>query len=189
MTLYNGTYGFQVDYPEDWEIDVSSFASFFTSEYEDFDDLILENISVATDDLSYYGYSDMGLDEYTDLSLDGLLTDPDYVLVDRGERDLGSYEGRYLLGGYEFGGMELEVLQIFTLSDGVVYLFTYTYESAKADLWEDTVDHMIDSFEITSFVDPASGLPTLDGVNEELASDMPDTGVARTSLIHVLQRL
>lgn len=149
MTFMHSSEGFQMDYPNEWEVDTSSdmILVAFYSQAEGAEDLFSENINLTTEDTTTYG--EVSLQEYADAGLENIqVALPEYVLTDQGTRTFAGQEGSYLLGTYPVQGIELEIYSLFTIVNGKAYVLTYTYESSQAATYQAVADAMIDSFKL-----------------------------------------
>ena len=146
MTYTDLEYFFQIDYPSDWDVTAEFGAVHvtFTTPYSDVEDYFSENANITTEDISYYG--DLTLTEYGDAAL-GQMTSalPEYVLIDRGTRTMGTYDAGYLVGAYDLGFAQSEILSVFTIVDETVYIMTFTNEAGNTE-FDAAVDQMLETF-------------------------------------------
>jgi len=137
-------WGFTLDYPEDWVIEPSMSGTFFTSPYENSKDVLLENASIAIEDLS--SYPDITLQEYAVGSLNYLNGDSAYSFVEQGESFFGEYAGWFLLGTYNVNEKEAGVRSLFILRENRAYIFTYMYELPEKESYQLLMESMVESF-------------------------------------------
>lgn len=175
MTFSDYYWGFELDYPEDWAIEPSMFGTFFTSPYENSKDTLLENASIAIEDLSQY--PGITLQDYAIASLNYLDGDSAYSFVEQGESSFGEYEGWFLLGTYNAGEEEAGVRSLFTLRENRAYIFTYMYELPEKAQYQSLVESMIESFGLIP------GKAEVEGGDIQENSNQGDYGF--TSLFHL----
>lgn len=144
ITFSDYYWGFELNYPENWTLEPSMSGTFFTSPYENTEDVLLENASLAVENL--FQHSDITLHDYAIASLNYLNRDPAYSFVEQGEVAFGGYEGWYLLGIYDVNGQKAGVRSLFTLQKNRAYIFTYMYEMPGESYERALIESMIGSF-------------------------------------------
>ena len=179
LTFVDYQYGFKLDFPEDWDLFPAYDVTLFSSQYEDYEDYLLENVAIAVEDVSYY--EQITLQDYADASLGYLVNDPEYSYIGQGEATLGAYEGMYINGVYEFSdGSIVGYVTFFTIQEGAAYVLGYMYEYPEKALYFDLIDHMVDSFEL---VEPIEANVSADDFSD--FSMIPAEEFGFTSLLHL----
>lgn len=144
MTFSDYYWGFELDYPEDWTFEPAMSGTFFSSPYENDEDTLIENASIAVENLSQY--PEITLQDYAVASLNYLNGDPAYSFVDQGESSFGQYEGWTLFGKYRLGSQEAGVRSVFTIQGNAAYIFTYMYEIPEKEQYQSLIRSMMDRF-------------------------------------------
>jgi serine/threonine-protein kinase len=152
LTYTDATYKIKLVYPKEWEKKVGELGTIvaFLSPPESASDTFRENVNIAIEDISS---RPMTLDEYTNLSLSQL---DQFVqnanVLESGEDTLGGIRAHRLVytGEMESNGKiyTLKWLQVYTIKNNKVYMFTYTSAEDSYSDYLDSVEQMIDSFEI-----------------------------------------
>lgn len=154
-TFTDFQFGFSVDYPQYWEFDPTVDESGTVVSFGGYETI---------DGFSRYGSASIGLmsvppemtiDQYDQESDDGLLSDPAFTFIDRGEQILGAYDGRYIVGTYDFGdGIGTVFLSVVAVHDGVGYIFNCLFDYGDDSSFDPVLDHMSVLFDtmMASFV-------------------------------------
>ncbi|HCW32432.1 MAG: hypothetical protein UT55_C0047G0005 [Candidatus Peregrinibacteria bacterium GW2011_GWE2_39_6] len=148
-TFTQNALGIKIDYPSDWQVAAVSQlipAMFSSPVKENSPGDFTENVVFSLEDIS--AYEGVTLEQYGDAAYGQLLKAlPDYKLLERGVRKVGSYDGAYLLGSYSVDEtLQGNVMSIFTLVEGTVYIISYTYTSTTDNSFQDIFEAMVNSF-------------------------------------------
>lgn len=152
LTYTDATYKISLIYPKDWEKKVGKMGTVvaFLSPPENASDEFRENVNIVIEDISS---QPMTLDEYTNLSLnqlDQFVQNPN--ILESSEDTLSGIRAYRLVytGEMESNGnvYALKWLQVYTIKNNKVYMFTYTSAEDSYSDYLDSVEEMIDSFEI-----------------------------------------
>lgn len=142
-TFEDFEFGFSVDYPDTWDFDPTvsdggTVISFSGSE-------IVEEVSrYGSASIGLMGLpSDMTVDEYDQSSDDSLLEDPSFTYVDRGTQALGAYDGRYIVGTYDFGdGSHSVFLSVVAVNNDIGYTFNGLFDYGDENSFQPVLDRM-----------------------------------------------
>lgn len=160
-------FGFSVDYPTTWDFDptvdtAGTVVSF--SGYENIGGVDrYGSASVALLSVS----PDMTIDEYDQGSDDLLLSDPSFSYIDRGVQDLGVYDGRFIVGTYDFGdGIGNVFVSVVAVNNGVAYTFNGLFEygdDADFDVVFEQMSAFLDTMMASFVINKTPDLSTYDG--------------------------
>jgi len=110
-------------------------------------DIFQDNVNIIVQDLSA---QPMTLDEYTELSLgqiEQFITDPS--ILDSSAVTLADIPGHRVVYTGKQGQYDLKWMQVWTVQNNKAYVISYTAETSKYSTFLETVQEMIDSFEIS----------------------------------------
>lgn len=146
-TFMDYYYGYSIDFPEGWSLDPSYDFTSFSSDYESYDDYLIENFNIGIEDLS--AYPSMTLEEYGVSAKANLAEDPYYTYVSEGSQAMGLYEGLYFEGLYEIGsGEQAGVKSYVTVQNAQAYVLTYMYELPEKEQYASIMAEVLASFEL-----------------------------------------
>lgn len=141
-------YKVRINYPESWELVPSEENIFiFRSPQEGDTDRFQENINLVMNDLS--GQS-LTLEAYKDMAVESLQQAlPDFSLLELGSITLAGNPAYKVVFTSTVGGQALKFMQVFTMSNDISYVLTFTAEESDFTNYLGTAQEMIDSFAIT----------------------------------------
>ncbi|MCK4310224.1 MAG: hypothetical protein KAV80_02095 [Methanomicrobia archaeon] len=147
LTYENSTYGIKIMYPKEWEMMESYMGTvvIFLSPKESDSDVFQENLNVGVQDLSA---QPMTLDEFTDLNIEQIKTLFTIEVVDSSPTTLANTPADKVIYNLKQGQYDLKLMQIYTIKDDIAYVITYTAEEDKYLDFLDTIQIMINTFEI-----------------------------------------
>jgi serine/threonine-protein kinase len=142
-------YGISIKYPAEWTKDeqIMGAVVVFFAPTEGPSDIFQDNVNIIVQDLSA---QPMTLDEYTELSLaqiEQFITDPS--ILDSSAVTLAGNPGHKLVYTGKQGQYDLQWIQVWTMKNDKAYVISYTAEISRYSALLETVQEMIDSFEIT----------------------------------------
>jgi len=149
LTYDSPDYGIRIKYPADWakqEQVMGAVVAFFAPT-EGPSDIFQDNVNIIVQDLSA---QPMTLDEYTELSLgqiEQFITDPS--ILDSSAVTLADIPGHKIVYTGKQGQYDLKWMQVWTVKNDKAYVISYTAEVSRYSALLETVQEMIDSFEIS----------------------------------------
>ena len=148
LTYDSSVYGIRIKYPSDWtkQEQVPGLVAAFLSPQESASDTYQENFGVFIEDLST---QPMTLEEYTELSvtsIEQLITDAN--ILDSSTTTLDGNSAHKVVYTGRLEQYNLKWMQIWTVKDNTAYVLTYVSEVNKYNDFLDTVQEMVNSFEI-----------------------------------------
>lgn len=146
VTYENSTYKIRIMHPQEWEIMEGYMETvvLFRSPIEEASDMFQENLNVVVGDLP----EPMKLDEFTDANIDQIKSLFAAEVVDSSSTTLANNPARKVIYSLKQGEYDLKLMQIYMIKDTKAYVITYTAEKDKySDLLE-TIQAMINTFEI-----------------------------------------
>ena len=146
LTYENSTYGIKIMYPQEWEKleGYMDTVVLFRSSLEDASDIFQENLNVVVGDLP----QPMTLNEFTDLNIEQIKTLFTIEVVDSSPTTLANTPADKVIYNLKQGQYDLKLMQIYTIKDDIAYVITYTAEEDKYLDFLDTIQIMINTFEI-----------------------------------------
>ncbi|MBN2014331.1 MAG: DcrB-related protein [Candidatus Altiarchaeota archaeon] len=152
LIFESSTYGIKIDYPSEWskEEDFMEAVVFFKSPPESESDDLQENVGILVERLPI-GYESLTFEQVYDSEIanaENFITD--FEVISSEKTTVGGNPAYKTVITFTQGTYKLKAQQVFILKNGKEYVVTYT---AKADTYSkylNTVETMIDSFEITS---------------------------------------
>ena len=148
-TYDSPAYGIRIKYPAEWtkQEQVMGAVVVFLAPTEGPSDIFQENVNIIVQDLSA---QPMTLDEYTELGLgqiEQFITDAN--ILDSTTATLAGIPGGRLVYTGKQGQYDLKWMQVWTIKNDKAYVISYTAEIGRYSAFLETVEEMIDSFEIT----------------------------------------
>jgi len=143
----NEDYGFTMDYPDGWnyaEGFMGSIVAFMSGSEQN--DVFTENVNVIGQDISA---SPISLEEYTTISLsqfEQYLTN--FSLISSEDIEIEGNPAHKVVYTAKQGQFSLKFMQIWTIFDNEVFLFTYTGELAHFDDYSSQASEIMDSFSL-----------------------------------------
>jgi hypothetical protein len=165
--------GFTIAYPSDWTKTEGAFGSvvFFQSPSEGASDAFQENLNVLTEAL---GETGIGLEEYTKagkMQIEQLMTGLD--IVEEGAATLAGLPAYLIHYTGTQGVFELEFLQVWTVSEEVAFVVTYTAQVGHYETSLGAAEEMIASFSLTSWTGTTSqGKPISFTVSDDVVTSV-----------------
>lgn len=151
LTYENPTYGIGIKYPQDWtkkeRTTEGTKAVAFLSPKKDDSEMSQVGLEIFVLDMP----TQVTLDEYTQSVVNTQITDcemPNCNIIDSGDTTLANNLAYKLIRTTETSQHKLTSMSIWTIKDNKLYSLMYTAESAEYSKYLDTVNEMIDSFEI-----------------------------------------
>jgi serine/threonine-protein kinase len=149
LTYDSPDYGIRIKYPAEWtkQEQVMGAVVVFFAPTEGPSDIFQDNVNIIVQDLSA---QPMTLDEYTELSLgqiEQFITDPS--ILDSSAVTLADIPGHRVVYTGKQGQYDLKWMQVWTVQNNKAYVISYTAETSKYSAFLETVQEMIDSFEIS----------------------------------------
>ena len=145
----NYDYQFDLKYPPNWtqqELNdpITGEIVVFTAPAETNSDF-RERVYLATESLSS---ESLGLEEYTQTVLERIELDPGSEFIEEFTTEVSGLPGRAVIYSRQEGGLQLRQMEVFTIKNDRVYLIIYTAQRAEFAKFSDTVEQIIDSWEI-----------------------------------------
>jgi hypothetical protein len=165
--------GFTIAYPSDWTKTEGAFDSvvLFQSPSEGASDAFPESINVFTEDL---GKTGIGLEEYTKAGktqIEQFITGVE--IVEEGAATLAGLPAYRIHYTGTQGVLELEFLQVWTVSKGVAFVVTYTAQAGHYETSLGAAQEMIASFSLTSWTGTTSqGKPISFTVSDDVVTSI-----------------
>ncbi len=153
LTYDNTTYRIRIKYPSEWTKSegISGLTVAFLSPIESSSDNFRENLNVIVGNFT----QSMTLDEYIDFSINQLKKEiTDFSIIDSSATTLaGNPAHKIIFTGTISGksgnqGQFLKWMQVYTIKNNRSYVITYCAEVNKHSYFLDTIQKMINSFEI-----------------------------------------
>lgn len=133
-------FGFEINYPGDWQMKEFSGVIAFMSPPEGPDDTFSENLNILVEDISAY---QMSPEEYAKAADDyWLSSNPGVEIIDSQKTTINAQEVFYAVavdGQYKFKQYKF-------IKDNKAYILTYTSETGKPDKFSDTADNIVNTF-------------------------------------------
>ena len=157
LTYKNSMYGFEIQYPSNWEkIDFGQaieeddrhIVVTFLSPPEDALDIFREYLVIQVGKLMF----NRSLEQYVDTQINSLRDSlPDFGIVESNATTLaGGNRAHTLVYTFKVGEDEYKVTEFWIIKGDKIYYLKYSTESEKSDNHGSTIRKMIDSFRITS---------------------------------------
>ena len=157
LTYKNSRYGFEIQYPSNWEkIDFGQaieeddrhIVVTFLSPPEDALDLFREYLVIQVGMLMVHRSLEQNVDAQINSLRDSL---PDFGIVESNATTVaGGNRMHTLVYTFKVGEDEYKVTEFWIIKADKLYYLKYSTESEKSDNYGSTIRKMIDSFEITS---------------------------------------
>ena len=145
----NYDYQFDIKHPQSWsqqEINdpITGEIVVFTSPTETDSDRFRERVYLATEYLS----SPTTLEEYTQTVLERIEQAANSEIYEEFATEINRLPSRAVVYSRQEEGLELKQMEVFTIKDDRVYIAIYTAQKDKFSKFIDTVDRIIDSWQI-----------------------------------------
>lgn len=153
FTEYNNNdYQFKVKYPQSWtqqQIDdpITGEIVVFSSPQESDADSFLEKVYIA---IEYLSSEPTSLDEYAETVIQRVnqAKDSEIEVYEDFKTTIDQLPARTVIYSRQEDGLQLRQMESFTIRNNSVYIAIYTAERAKFSKFSDTVEQIIDSWEI-----------------------------------------
>lgn len=156
LTYKNSMYGFEIQYPSNWEkIDFGQAIEeddrhiivTFLSPPEDALDIFREYLVIQVGNLTF----NRSLEQYVDTQINSLRDSlPDFAIVESNATMVASNRVHTIVYTFKVGEDEYKVTEFWIIKGDKLYYLKYSTESEKSDNHGSTIRKMIDSFRITS---------------------------------------
>ena len=156
LTYKNSMYGFEIQYPSNWEkIDFGQaieeddrhIVVTFLSPPEDALDIFREYLVIQVGKLMF----NRSLEQYVDTQINSLRDSlPDFRIVESNSTTVADNRAHTIVYTFKVGEDEYKVTEFWTIKGDNIYYLKYSTESEKSDNQGSTIRQMIDSFMITS---------------------------------------
>ena len=156
LTYKNSMYGFEIQYPSNWEkIDFGKaieeddrhIVVTFLSPPEDALDIFREYLVIQVGNLMF----NRSLEQYVDTQINSLKDSlPDFRIVESNATTVAGNRAHTIVYTFKVGEDEYKVTEFWTIKGDKLYYLKYSTESEKSDNQGSTIRQMIDSFMITS---------------------------------------
>lgn len=138
---------FIILYPGYWEAKegYEGADAVFISPRKSIDDKFSENVNVLAQALS----ADWDMEKYTIFSVHQITAFLENgIVLESRPQILSGTQGRRILYIYKEKSLVMKTLAVFTISNNIAYVITYTAEESSYDNYISDIDKMIDSFRI-----------------------------------------
>jgi hypothetical protein len=156
LTYKNSMYGFEIQYPSNWEKvdfgqaieeDDRHIIVTFLSPPEDASDIFREYLVIQVGKLMF----NRSLEQYVDMQIDSLRDSlPDFGIVESNATTVAGNRAHTIVYTFKVGEDEYKMTEFWTIKSDKIYYLKYSTESEKSDSHGSTIRKMIDSFRITS---------------------------------------
>jgi hypothetical protein len=156
LTYKNSMYGFEIQYPSNWEkIDFGQaieeddrhIVVTFLSPPEDALDIFREYLVIQVGKLMF----NRSLEQYVDTQINSLRESlPDFGIVESNATTVAGNRAHTIVYTFKVGEDEYKMTEFWTIKGDKIYYLKYSTESEKSDNHGSTIRKMIDSFRITS---------------------------------------
>jgi hypothetical protein len=148
-TYENSEVGINMTYPLGWEKIENSTERFsaisFLSPKEGDDDMVQERFLVRVNNQP----TDLSLDDYSEKVNESLSNNTNFRIDSFETTFLSDNPAYSLIGASQEGDQNLQVIDMWTIKDGIVYRIVFYSEDAKTEMYAPVVQKIIDSFKIT----------------------------------------
>lgn len=160
-------FGFSIDYPTTWDFDPTVDTAGMVISFGGYENIAgIDRYGAASVALLSVS-PDMTVDEYDQGSDDLLLSDPSFSLIGRGVQNLGVYDGRFIVGTYDFSdGIGNVFVSVVAVNNGVAYTFNGLFEygdDAHFDLVFDKMSVFLNTMMASFVINKTPDLSTYDG--------------------------
>lgn len=156
LTYKNSMYGFEIQYPSNWEkIDFGQtieeddrhIVVTFLSPPEDALDIFREYLVIQVGEVMF----NRSLEQYVDTQINSLRDSlPDFGIVESNATTVASNRAHIIVYTFKVGEDEYKVTEFWIIKGDKLYYLKYSTESEKSDNHGSTIRKMIDSFRIIS---------------------------------------
>ena len=156
LTYKNSMYGFEIQYPSNWEkIDFGQaieeddrhIVVTFLSPPEDALDIFREYLVIQVGKLMF----NRSLEQYVDTQINSLRDSlSDFGIVESNATTVAGNRAHTIVYTFKVGEDEYKMTEFWTIKGDKIYYLKYSTESEKSDNHGSTIRKMIDSFRITS---------------------------------------
>ena len=156
LTYKNSMYGFEIQYPSNWEkIDFGQAIEedgrhvvvTFLSPPEGALDIFREYLVIQVGNPMF----NRSLEQYVDTQINSLRDSlPDFRIVESNATTVAGNRAHTIVYTFKVGEDEYKVTEFWIIKDDKLYYLKYSTESEKSDNHGSTIRKMIDSFMITS---------------------------------------
>ena len=156
LTYKNSMYGFEIQYPSNWEKvdfgqaieeDDRHIIVTFLSPPEDPSDIFREYLVIQVGKLMF----NRSLEQYVDTQINSLRDSlPDFGIVESNATTVAGNRAHTIVYTFKVGEDEYKMTEFWTIKGDKIYYLKYSTESEKSDSHGSTIRKMIDSFRITS---------------------------------------
>lgn len=156
LTYKNSMYGFEIQYPSNWEKvdfgqaieeDDRHIIVTFLSPPEDASDIFREYLVIQVGKLMF----NRSLEQYVDTQINSLRDSlPDFGIVESNATTVAGNRAHTIVYTFKVGEDEYKMTEFWTIKGDKIYYLKYSTESEKSDSHGSTIRKMIDSFRITS---------------------------------------
>ena len=145
----NYDYQFDIKYPESWsqqELNdpITGEIVVFTSPAANDRDIFRERVYLAAE----YLPASTTLEEYAQTVLGRIQQTPNSKIYETFTTEINGIPGRAVVYSRKEGGLQLKQMEVFTIKDDRVYIAIYTAQEAKFAELNETVEKIIDSWQI-----------------------------------------
>jgi hypothetical protein len=156
LTYKNSMYGFEIQYPSNWEkIDFGQaieeddrhIVVTFLSPPEDALDIFREYLVIQVGKVMF----NRSLEQYVDTQINSLRDSlSDFGIVESNATTVAGNRAHTIVYTFKVGEDEYKMTEFWTIKGDKIYYLKYSTESEKSDNHGSTIRKMIDSFRITS---------------------------------------
>jgi hypothetical protein len=156
LTYKNSMYGFEIQYPSNWEkIDFGQaieeddrhIVVTFLSPPEDALDIFREYLVIQVGKVMF----NRSLEQYVDTQINSLRDSlSDFGIVESNATTVAGNRAHTIVYTFKVGEDEYKMTEFWTIKGDKIYYLKYSAESEKSDNHGSTIRKMIDSFRITS---------------------------------------
>jgi hypothetical protein len=156
LTYKNSMYGFEIQYPSNWEkIDFGQAIEedgrhvvvTFLSPPEGALDIFREYLVIQVGNPMF----NRSLEQYVDTQINSLRDSlPDFRIVESNSTTVADNRAHTIVYTFKVGEDEYKMTEFWTIKGDKIYYLKYSTESEKSDNHGSTIRKMIDSFRITS---------------------------------------
>jgi serine/threonine-protein kinase len=152
VTYFNENYMMDIKYPNTWlaqdlEDPITGDIVVFASPKENNSDLFQEKVFITVEDLSPEIKT---IDDYTKITLNRIKNsqEQDNQSYKKSKSKLAGNPARTIIYSRKEGNLNIKQMETFTIKNDRVYIITYSAESAKYSKFFNTVETMVNSFEL-----------------------------------------
>ncbi len=144
LTYENSDYGFKISYPPTWEQkETPDLITAFVSPKTGAADALQENLGLTMNDLSG---QNLDLQGFNEVAINQLKqTFQDIKILDTNPTTLSGNPAHKVI----FTAMNLKFIQVWTVKNDLAYIWSFASEEKSYPDYLETVQKMLDSFEIT----------------------------------------